>query len=74
VASPLALRVTEETHFLSSIEILIIDRASVIYMQNWEHLEYTLRLVNQLPEHKHITSELLNIRPYYFEGLAKFYR
>jgi len=47
IASPLGLRLitgvegdkNREYHFLSSIEILVIDRASAMYMQNWTHLE-----------------------------------
>ncbi|CAD8174510.1 unnamed protein product [Paramecium octaurelia] len=63
-----------ETHFLSSIEILVIDRASSIYMQNWSYLEDILEATNLLPNHKNITSELSSIRPYCFENLSKFYR
>ncbi|CAD8087003.1 unnamed protein product [Paramecium sonneborni] len=63
-----------ETHFLSSIEILVIDRASSIYMQNWTYLEDILEATNLLPNHKNITSDLSTIRPYCFENLSKFYR
>lgn len=82
VASPLGLRLItgvegeqkREYHFLSSLEILVLDRASAILMQNWEHLETILDLSNRLPEHKYITQELTQIRPYFFENMSKFYR
>tara|TARA_A100001015_G_scaffold321500_2_gene452588 strand:+ start:126 stop:1307 length:1182 start_codon:yes stop_codon:yes gene_type:complete len=63
VASPLGLRLVGEKNkknsasdsgeafnFLSSIEVLYIHRADVLYMQNWEHLEYILNHCNKMPQ------------------------
>ena len=82
IASPLGLRLIvgneadsqRENHFLSSIEILIIDRANAICMQNWEHLETVLDNINLLPEHKFVSSSLDEIRPYFWEKKAKLFR
>jgi U3 small nucleolar RNA-associated protein 25 len=57
VASPLGLKlivdgdaeIQKENHFLSSIEILVIDRANTICMQNWSHLETVLGSLNLIP-------------------------
>jgi hypothetical protein len=43
IASPLGVKLLEENYFFSSIEILVVDRASVIRMQNWEHLEDAIK-------------------------------
>ncbi|KAL4434767.1 hypothetical protein ABPG74_017187 [Tetrahymena malaccensis] len=60
--------------FLSSVEILVIDRAHVLYNQNWLHMNELMSLFNQIPKHKHVTNNIHQIREYYFENLAKFYR
>ena len=57
VASPLGLRlvtgVTEDekrdTDFLSSIEVVIVDQANVLAMQNWEHVADALQALNAMP-------------------------
>lgn len=60
--------------FLSSIEILIIDQANVLYMQNWQHVEEILEVTNNIPKHKDMTNGLDEIRDYYLDNMSKFYR
>lgn len=56
VASALGLRTSIEENlkkdkidFLSSVEILAIDQADAIAMQNWDHIHFILNHVNHLP-------------------------
>lgn len=63
-----------EFSFLSSIDILIIEQANVLYMQNWQHIEEILPLMNKTPKYKDMTNSLDEIREYHFENLSKFYR
>ncbi|XP_020593314.1 U3 small nucleolar RNA-associated protein 25 isoform X2 [Phalaenopsis equestris] len=82
VASPLAL-ITKigETEFdkeknvdyLSSIEVLIIDHADVITMQNWSHVNTVMEHLNLMPSMQHGTN-VMRIKPWYLEGHARFYR
>ena len=60
--------------FLSSIEILIIDQANILYMQNWQHVEEILEATNNIPKHKDMTNGLNEIRDYYLDNMSKFYR
>ncbi|KAL0037821.1 hypothetical protein WJX79_000518 [Trebouxia sp. C0005] len=61
VASPLALatKLTEDEEeggaadFLSSIEVLLVDRLDVLQMQNWAHMTTVLEAVNQVPQGQH---------------------
>ncbi len=36
--------------FLANIEVLICDSCEVLQMQNWEHLEFILSCLNQIPK------------------------
>lgn len=63
-----------EFSFLSSIELLVIDQAHILYMQNWHHLEELLQILNKTPKYKDMTSSLEEIREYHFENMSKFYR
>ncbi|XP_078166412.1 U3 small nucleolar RNA-associated protein [Carex rostrata] len=82
VASPLGL-VTKigETEFdkekdvdyLSSIEVLVIDHADVIVMQNWTHVNTVFDHLNRTPSKQHGT-DIMRIRPWYLDGQAQFYR
>ena len=76
IASPLGLKLIlqNEKSFLSSIEVLIIDRFHVIEMQNVDHLYEVLDKMNTVPHHKDIKYELDKIRDYYFEDLQKYVR
>eukprot|EP00434_Breviolum_minutum_P004543 symbB.v1.2.004007.t1/scaffold225.1/size261367/8 len=58
ICSPLGLRqITgaegerkREFDFLSSIEVCIVDRADVLRMQNWEHVQEVMQVVNRKPQ------------------------
>ncbi|GFU15018.1 digestive organ expansion factor homolog [Nephila pilipes] len=79
IASPLGLeRVVGETRsreldFLSSVEILIIDRADVLYQQNLKNLMDTVKAFNQLPKESH-GCNFFRVRMYALDGNAKYFR
>lgn len=54
IASPLGMRTVmtkdKNCDFLSSIEILVIDRAEMLLMQNWDHLSTLVANINQSPK------------------------
>lgn len=65
IASPLGLRMaigsdeTKEKHkkldydYLSSIEVVIMDQADALLMQNWEHIEFIFEHLNLQPQEAH---------------------
>lgn len=61
LASPIGLSMILENpdkkkrqyDFLSSIEILIIDKAHQIEMQNWDHVNTVMKYVNKIPKEFH---------------------
>ena len=59
--------------FLSSLEMIILHRADVQYMQNWEHVNFILSKCNLLPEHDNGT-DFARIRPYYLEEKSRMHR
>ncbi|KAF7108273.1 hypothetical protein CFC21_108771 [Triticum aestivum] len=88
VASPLALKLKidggevtkkkgrpkeNDSDFLSSIEIVVVDYADVISMQNWSHLHAVLEQLNHLPSKEHVTN-VMRIRPWYLDEHARYYR
>ena len=78
IASPLGLRLVVEASnmnfdFLSSIEMVIIHQADVLYMQNWDHLSYILGKCNNLPENDH-ESDFSRIRPYFLDDKSSEHR
>ncbi|XP_022879433.1 digestive organ expansion factor homolog isoform X2 [Olea europaea var. sylvestris] len=82
VASPLGLYTKigkaedgkeEDVDYLSSIEILIIDHADVMMMQNWSHVKTVVEHLNQIPSKQHGT-DIMRIRPWYLDGQARYYR
>lgn len=55
--------------FLSSIQTLIIDRAQIISMQNWDHLIHVLSFINRLPKNSH-GCDFSRVRNIFLDGLA----
>lgn len=80
IASPLGLRTIigndddkkRDTDFLSSLEIVIIDNADVLMMQNWDHVQTILNNLHILPKESHDT-DFSRVRSWFLDGLAKYY-
>ncbi|KAI9224888.1 hypothetical protein BC828DRAFT_372308 [Blastocladiella britannica] len=77
VASPLGLRMMVETErdsdFLSSIEMVVVDSAHVMNMQNWDHLSFAMDLLNRIPKKSH-DCDFSRVKSWYLDDLAKNYR
>jgi hypothetical protein len=54
VASPLGLKTAldkEGATFLSSVEVLVLERAHCLLQQNWEHVHTLLQSLNLMCEY-----------------------
>jgi hypothetical protein len=59
--------------FLSSVEMVLMPQADVMYMQNWEHVDFVLRHTNKLPTAAHDT-DYSRVRQYFLEGQGARHR
>lgn len=87
IASPLGLKMAidnkdeddgeiegyQDTDFLSSIEICLVARSSVLLMQNWDHVNDVLSCLNQQPK-KNNDTDFGRVRNYLLAGQASHWR
>ena len=59
--------------FLAAIELLVVDNADVIAMQNWSHLQTVLESLNQIPK-KNTDVDVMRVRETHLEGFARHHR
>eukprot|EP00884_Botryococcus_braunii_P006841 jgi/Botrbrau1/16158/Bobra.0309s0007.1 len=77
VASPIGLVAGREEEtaddFLSSIEVVIVDRTDVLSMQNWAHVTAVFQGLNRVPRELH-GADVMRVRLPFLNGEGARYR
>merc|ERR1711904_284166 len=62
-----------QMNFLSSFEIVVVDGADLMSMQNWSHLTNVLKAINRLPESQNLI-DISQIHDWCLSNLAEVFR
>lgn len=82
VASPLGLDMIigkeggekkPEFDFLSSVELVVVDQADAMYMQNWEHVQNIFNKLNVTPREAH-GCDFSRLKPWITEEKSAYFR
>ncbi|CAN3354877.1 U3 small nucleolar RNA-associated protein 25 [Diutina catenulata] len=81
IASPVGLvmilesedEAKREYDFLSSLEMVIIDRANHVEMQSWDNVQTVMKYVNKIPKDFH-NADFSRIRMWNINDQARFFR